>query len=69
MNDKIPIQIPHQVEKLISDMLNKNDNVHLRGNFRLRLDAIRGVIDKAIRDYDNEVILAEGFRNKKKGNR
>lgn len=66
MNDSPNIQLPHQVEKLISDLLNKRDNVHLRGNYRLRLDAIRAVIDKAIRDYDNEVLLSDASKNKKR---
>jgi hypothetical protein len=66
MNDSPQIHIPQQVEQMINDLLNKRDNVHLRGNYRLRLDALRRVIDKAIKDYDNEVMLTDASKHKRK---
>lgn len=50
MSDEIPFQIEH----LIKSLLNKDDNVYVRANFRARLDSIRGVIDKSIKAYDSE---------------
>lgn len=48
--------IPHQVQQLIESLLNKKDNVHLRGNYRIRLDQINMAINAAIKKYDNEVL-------------
>jgi len=68
MIDKAPTtQIPHQVERLVSDLLNSNDHVHLRGNYRLRLDAIKEYIDTAIKRYDREVSMSKHFKTQKKG--
>jgi len=68
MIDKAPTtQIPHQVEKLVSDLLNSKDHVHLRGNYRLRLDAINAYISAAIKKYDREVEMAKHFKPSKKG--
>jgi hypothetical protein len=46
-------------------MLSPKDNVHLRGNFRFRLDSIRAAIDKAIKKYDNEAFLANSTKKKR----
>lgn len=57
-------QVPFQVQSVIDSMLNPKDNVHLRGNYRMRLDAIRRAIDDAIARYDREVML-EGNKRRK----
>lgn len=68
INDDKPenLPLPHQVQQLINDLLNKRDNVHLRGNYRLRLDALRNTINEAIRKYDNEVLLSDSTKPNKK---
>jgi len=48
------VSLPFQVESLIKSLLDKNDNIHIRNNFRQRLDSIRDAIDKAIVKYDQE---------------
>lgn len=58
--------IPYQIQQLIDSMLYKKDNVHLRGNYRFRLDYIRGAIDTAIRKYDKEVLASDASRAKRK---
>lgn len=62
--------IPFQVVHLIEQMLNKSDNVHVRANYRQRLDSIRKVIDQGIKKYDNEMLLssttAKGKSNAKR---
>jgi hypothetical protein len=50
--------IPFQVMHLIDQMLNKQDNVHVRANYRQRLDSIRKTIDQSIKKYDNEMLMA-----------
>ena len=47
--------IPFQVEHLIKSLLDKKENVHLRQNYRIRLESIRNAIDKSIKTYDNEL--------------
>ncbi len=51
--------IPYQVQNLLEGLLNKRDNVHVRANYRMRLDTIRREIDTALRTYDNEVAMKE----------
>lgn len=62
--------IPFQVVHLIEQMLNKSDNVHVRANYRQRLDSIRKAIDHGIKKYDNEMLLssatAKGRSNAKR---
>lgn len=50
--------VPFQVINLIEQMLNKHDNVHVRANYRQRLDSIRKAIDAGIKKYDHEMMLA-----------
>ena len=59
-------QLPHQLKSIIDSLLNKNDNVYIRANYRLRLDSIRAEIDKAIRSFDMEINMADISRQKKK---
>lgn len=51
--------IPYQVQQMLDNLLNTKDSVHLRSNYRLRLDTIRREIDTAISKYDNEVALKD----------
>ena len=55
MNNEVPFQIEH----LINNLLNKNENVHIRGNYRQRLETIKEAIDKAVKKYDNEAYIAK----------
>lgn len=57
MDNDIPFQVTH----LISQMLNKEDNVHVRANYRQRLDSIRKAIDTGIKKYDNEMLMASSI--------
>lgn len=58
--------VPFQVQQIIQSLLNPKDSVHLRGNYRLRLVEIREEIDKAIRRYDNELMLSGTPKGKRK---
>jgi len=58
--------VPFQVQQIIQSLLNQRDSVHLRGNYRIRLVEIRDEIDKAIRRYDNELMLTGASKGKKK---
>lgn len=55
MNNEVPFQIEH----LINSLLNKSENVHIRGNYRQRLVNINEAIDKAIKKYDNEAYITK----------
>jgi hypothetical protein len=57
--------VPFQVQTLIDSMLNSKDNVHLRGNYRFRLDSIRAAIESAIKKYDNEAFLSNSTKKKR----
>lgn len=52
-------EIPFQIEHLIKSLLNKSENIHIRGNFRVRLDTVRKAIETAIRKYDDELVMTE----------
>lgn len=58
MSSKENNMVPFQVQNVIDNMLNKKENVHLRGNYRFRLESIRAAIDSAIKQYDNEAFLS-----------
>ena len=49
------MNVPHQVQSLIDSMLNKKDNVFVRGNYRTRLSDIQRAVEQAITTYDKEV--------------
>ena len=59
---KEQFEVPFQVQTLISSLKNKGERVHVRGNYRMRLDGIRKAIDKAIVEYDQEMIQANRYR-------
>lgn len=59
MRKKMNNEVPFQIEHLINNLLNKNENVHIRGNYRQRLEIIKEAIDKAVKKYDNEAYIAK----------
>lgn len=50
--------IPFQVESLIKQMLDKNEKLHVRTNFRNRLDSIRDALNASIKEFDNELFIS-----------
>lgn len=66
MSTKETSSVPFQLQQVIDGMLNKKDNVYLRSNYRMRLESIRGEIEKAIRKYDNELQFTDATKGKKK---
>lgn len=65
MKEDNHFEVPFQVQQLLVALKDKKERVHIRGNYRMRLDAIKNAIDKAIRDYDTEMGTTKTFR---KGN-
>ena len=63
--EKKQIDVPFQVQSLITSLRDKNERVHVRGNYRTRLYDIRQAIDKAIFDYDVEMGTTQPLRFKK----
>ena len=60
-------QAPFQLQTIIDSMLNPNENIHLRGNYKFRLETIKKEIEDAIRRYDREVMFTESNSKKSKG--
>lgn len=58
------LSLPFQVESLIQNLLNKNESVYIRHNFRQTLDNTRVAIDKAIRQFDNEYNMEQAKKKK-----
>ena len=48
-------EVPFQVMSLINTLRDKKERVHIRGNYRMRLESIKKTIEKAINDYDTEM--------------
>ena len=55
MKEENQFEVPFQVQTLIASLKNKQERVHIRGNYRQRLEGIRRAIDNAIFDYDTEM--------------
>ena len=55
MKEENQFELPFQVQTLITSLKDKKERVHIRGNYRMRLEGIRKAIDKAILDYDTEM--------------
>lgn len=55
MKEQNQFEVPFQVQTLITSLNDRKERVHIRGNYRSRLDGIRKAIDKAIADYDVEM--------------
>jgi ADP-dependent phosphofructokinase/glucokinase len=56
--------VPFQVQTLIASMRDKKERVHVRGNYRQRLAAIKTAIDNALVEYDREMgnVIAPKFK-------
>ena len=65
MKEQNQFDVPFQVQTLITTLKDKKERVHIRGNYRMRLDGIRKAIDKAIFDYDVEMGTVQPLRYKK----
>ncbi len=55
MKEENQFEVPFQVQTLIATLKDKKERVHVRGNYRQRLAAIKTAIDKALVEYDNEM--------------
>ena len=56
MKEENQFEVPFQVQTLISSLRNKGERVHIRGNYRNRIEGIKKAIDKAILEYDQEMV-------------
>lgn len=65
MKEENQFEVPFQVQQLLSALKDKKERVHVRGNYRMRLDAIKRAIDSAINDYDTEMGTAGAFKRRK----
>jgi hypothetical protein len=44
--------------------MNKNDSIHIRGNYRARLVYIRDAINKSVKQFDDEQFLQSPRKKK-----
>jgi hypothetical protein len=65
MKEENQYEVPFQVEQLLSALKDKKERVHIRGNYRMRLEGIKKAIDKAINDYDTEMGTVSNFKRRK----
>jgi hypothetical protein len=65
MKEENQFDVPFQVQQLLVALKDKKERVHVRGNYRMRLDAIKRAIDTAINDYDTEMGTANTFKRRK----
>jgi len=65
MKEENQFDVPFQVQQLLVALKDKKERVHVRGNYRMRLDAIKRAIDSAINDYDTEMGTANTFKRRK----
>lgn len=65
MKEENQFEVPFQVQTLIVSLKDKKERVHVRSNYRMRLDAIKNAIDKAISDYDIEMGTVQSPRYKR----
>jgi len=68
MKEENQFEVPFQVQTLITTLRDKNERVHIRGNYRQRLNSIKNAIDKAIIDYDREMGTFQQPRYKRGNN-
>lgn len=57
------LDVPWQVQTLILSLRDR-ERVHIRGNYRMRLDSIKAAIESAINDYDREMGTPQVRRKK-----
>lgn len=62
MKEENQFEVPFQVQSLITSLKNKGERVHIRGNYRSRLEGIRKAIDKAIVEYDQEMTQSSRYK-------
>lgn len=55
MKEETQFDVPFQVQTLITNLNDKKERVHVRGNYRMRLESIKRACEKAITDYDVEM--------------
>ena len=65
MKEENQYEVPFQVQQLLVALKDKKERVHVRGNYRMRLEGIKKVIDKAINDYDTEMGTVGTFKRRK----
>ena len=65
MKEENQYEIPFQVQTLIESLKNKQERVHVRGNYRQRLQGIKNAVERAIYDYDVEMGNVQPLRYKK----
>ena len=68
MKEENQFDVPFQVQTLIATMKDKKERVHVRGNYRQRLAAIKTAIDNAIIEYDREMgnVIAPKFKKERR---
>ena len=59
-------KVPQVIEGLVGSMLDQNDSVHARTNYRMRLEVIRDYISQAMVQYDGEKQQKAEYRQFKK---
>jgi len=67
MKEENQFEVPFQVQTLITSLRDKKERVHIRGNYRMRLEGIKKAIDHAISEYDTEMGTVNTFRRKSNG--
>lgn len=65
MGEENQFDVPFQVQTLIATLRDKNERVHVRGNYRQRLASIKTAIDNAIVEYDREMVTVSAPKFKK----
>ena len=65
MKEENQFDVPFQVQTLITSLKDKKERVHVRGNYRTRLSAIKNAIDNAIIEYDNEMGATPQFKRRR----
>lgn len=68
MKEENQFDIPFQVQTLIATMKDKQERVHVRGNYRQRLASIKTAIDNALVEYDREMgnVITPKFKREKR---
>lgn len=55
MKEKFELNIPFQIQQLITGMNDKSNGDHIRSNYRSTLENIRKTIDDHCEKFDNEM--------------
>ena len=68
MKEENQYEVPFQVQTLIELLQDRKERVHVRGNYRQRLAAIKTAIDNAIVEYDREMgnVVAPKFKRERR---